>query len=238
LEATIHLDEEEALLARHELMIEQQRQQQQEMMERLQDPRVREAVSLEALHARLAEHRRIMSGGWTATATTMSSMGEQTPHQQMQQQMVLGDSTSTAGGGGGSSVSFMPSVSQVGAPGTDVSVNFAEWQSKTGRRRRERPIKRKHTGTLAALVAEPLFLVHAEQPGDSLLGRGPNRGNRGNRAMHRSMRDVNRCVPKPRPPRALPEPIQNMKGLERLWVEDETSVHDALAKLERSGGFS
>ena len=116
----------------------------------------------------------------------------------------------------------------------DVSANFSEWQSKAGkgRRRRERPIKRKHTGTLAALVAEPLFLVHAEQPGVRGAMLDPRRGNR---AMHRAMRDVHRCIPKARPPRSLPEPIQNMKGLENLWHDDHSSVHEALAKLEHSG---
>jgi hypothetical protein len=118
----------------------------------------------------------------------------------------------------------------------DVSANFTEWQSKggKGRQRRERPLKRKHTGTLAALVAEPLFLVHAEQPGVRGAMIDPRRGNR---AMHKAMRDVYRCVPKPRPPRSLPEPIQNMKGLENLWREDHSSVHEALAKLEQSGRF-
>jgi|EP01043_Picozoa_sp_COSAG02_P003224 ankyrin repeat protein len=226
LEPTIHLDEKTTIL-------QQQQEHQREMMERLQDPRVREAVSLEALHSRLAEHRRIMqlhsSGGW------MSS-GETPPPAGSPASIIAGGTDSTTVSQSTSkarSVSFGQSSRQWKE---DVSANFTEWQSKggKGRRRRERPLKRKHIGTLAALVAEPLFLVHAEQPGVRGAMIDPSRGNR---AMHEAMRDVYRCVPKPRPPRSLPEPIQNMKGLENLWHEDSGSVHEALAKLEQSGRF-
>ena len=140
-------------------------------------------------------------------------------------------STTVSQATAGRSVSFGQSSRQWTE---DVSANFTEWIRRPERRRREKPLKRKHTGTLAALVAEPLFLVHAEQPGVRGAMIDPSRGNR---AMHAAMRDVYKCVPKPRPPRSLPEPIQNMTGLENLLREDHSSVQEALAKLEQSGRF-
>ena len=215
MEATIHLDEEEVLMQQQAMFAAQQEEQrlrQEVLMEKLQDPRVREAVSLEALHSRLSEHRRIMQshvsgGGW------------------------MGDSMMDESSMGGS---LLPAAN-VSQPGTEVSANFTEWTRGKRRPRKQRPLKRRHTGTLAALVAEPLFLMQAEQPGMRGAMMDPTRGNL---AMHEAMSQVQSCLPAPRPPRALPEPIQDMRGLERLWVEDQTSVHEALAKLERSGGFS
>ena len=208
MDATIHLDEEEALMQQQAMFAAQQEQErlrQEELMEKLQDPRVREAVSLEALHSRLTEHRRIMqahvSGGWMGDSTLMEE-------------------------------SSLPNVSQ---PGAEVSANYTEWTRGKRRPRKQRPLKRRHTGTLAALVAEPLFLMQAEQPGMRGAMIDPTRGNL---AMHQAMHEAQTCVPPPRPARALTEPIQNMRGLERLWVEDQTSVHEALEKLERSGGFA
>ena len=45
------------------------------------------------------------------------------------------------------------------------------------------------------------------------------------------MAQVGECIPQYRPPRALQEPTVDMRGLENLVKEDETSIQDALAAL-------
>ena len=77
------------------------------------------------------------------------------------------------------------------------------------------------------MVNEPLFLVHAEQSGTQMY-QNPKHGNL---AMHRAMAQVGECIPQYRPPRALQEPTVDMRGLENLVKEDETSIQDALAAL-------
>ena len=107
----------------------------------------------------------------------------------------------------------------------------------SGRRRARRtnpnaPLKRKHIGTLAALVTEPLYLAHASQPGTEMY-LDPTRGNL---AMHAAMRAAMLAVPLPIPPRALPVPVINYRGLARLAPETSASVEQALENLSEATG--